>query len=150
VHDPSLDEFGQLPTFFSTQVGVLRALMVAQATGDVADTVMYVTHDGGMTWSPTTPLQGSEATTSFLDVTSFLDPLDWWIVPNANGGTSLFKTSDGGQHWASWTPGAPFAGVSMLSFGSDTLGLAIGSAGLLRTTDGGHTWTIVAAAPPPT
>jgi photosystem II stability/assembly factor-like uncharacterized protein len=149
VHDPSLDEAGQLPTFFSPQVGVLRVLMVAQTTGDVADTVMYVTRDGGMTWSPTKPLQASEAITSFQDVTNFLDPLNWWIVPNAKGGTRLFKTSDGGQHWASWTPGPPFADVSALSFGSDTMGLAIGSAGLLRTTDGGHTWMTLAPAPPP-
>jgi photosystem II stability/assembly factor-like uncharacterized protein len=151
VRDPSLDEFGQLPTFFSPQVGVLRVLMVAQTTGDVADTVMYVTRDGGMTWSPTTPLQASAVTTSFRDVTSFLDPLNWWIVPNANanGGTSLFETSDGGQHWASWTPGPPFVDVSALSFGSNTLGLAIGSAGLLQTTDGGHTWITLAPAPPP-
>jgi photosystem II stability/assembly factor-like uncharacterized protein len=108
---------------------------------------MYVTRDGGTTWSPTTPLQASAATTSFMDATSMLDPSDWWIVPSANGGASLFETSDGGQRWASWTPGLPFAGVSALSFGSDTLGLAIGSTGLLRTTDGGHTWTTLAIAP---
>ena len=51
VHDPSLVEFGQLPTFFSSQVGVLRLLLVVQATGEVADTVMYVTRDGGTTMS---------------------------------------------------------------------------------------------------
>jgi photosystem II stability/assembly factor-like uncharacterized protein len=148
-HDPSLDEFGQLPTFFSSQVGVMRVLMVAQATGDVADTVMYVTRDGGMTWSPTTPLQASAAPTSFLDVTSFLDPLDWWLVLNINGDTRMFETTDGGQHWVSWVPGPPFADISALSFGSNTLGLAIGSAGLLQTTEGGLTWTILAAASPP-
>jgi photosystem II stability/assembly factor-like uncharacterized protein len=148
VHNPSLDEFGQLPTFFSPQVGVLRMLVVSQATGDVADTVMYVTGDGGTTWSPTTPLQAPAATTSFVDGMSLLDSSHWWLVPNASGGTSLFQTSDGGQHWASWTPGAPFVGVSVLSFGSDSMGLAIGSAGLLQTTDGGHTWTTVAAASP--
>jgi photosystem II stability/assembly factor-like uncharacterized protein len=148
VHDPSLVEVGQLPAFFSPQVGVLRVLVVSQTTGDVADTVMYVTRDGGATWSPTMPLQTSATPTSFQDVTSFFDSSDWWIVPNANGGTRLFETSDGGMHWASWTPGPPFAGVSVLSFGSDSVGLAIGSAGLLRTTDGGHTWMVLAAAPP--
>jgi photosystem II stability/assembly factor-like uncharacterized protein len=153
AHDPSLDEFGQLPSFFSPQVGVLRVLLVSQTTGDVADTVLYVTHDGGATWSPTTPLQGTvqgtaATTTSFVDATSLLDASHWWIVPTASGATSLFETSDGGQHWVNWTPGAPFAGVSALSFGSDALGLAIGSAGLLRTTDGGHSWRVLAAAPP--
>jgi photosystem II stability/assembly factor-like uncharacterized protein len=127
----------------------MRVLMVSQATGDVADTVMYVTRDGGTTWRPTTPLQASVATTSFLDMTSFLDPLDWWIAPNTNGGTSLFETTDGGPHWVNWIPGLPFADISALSFGSDTLGLAIGSAGLLQTTDGGLTWMILAAAPLP-
>jgi photosystem II stability/assembly factor-like uncharacterized protein len=149
ARNPSLEEVGQLPTFFSPQVGVLRMLVVSQVTGDVADTVMYVTGDGGKTWSPTSPLQASSASTGFVDAISLVDPSDWWIAPNANGGTILLQTSDGGQHWASWTPGAPFAGVSELSFGSDTVGLAIGSAGLLRTSDGGHSWTIVAAAPPP-
>ena len=58
--------------------------------------------------------------------------------------THLFETTDGGKHWVSWIPGLPFADISALSFGSNTLGLAIGSAGLLRTTDGGHTWMIQA------
>jgi photosystem II stability/assembly factor-like uncharacterized protein len=148
THAPALVEFGRLPTFFSPQLGVLRVLGLSQATGGVAATVMYVTRDGGTTWSPTTPLPASAGTTSFDDVTSLLDLSTWWIVSSAHDpSTLLFQTSDGGQHWASWMPGAPFTGVSVLDFASSTQGWAIGSAGLLRTTDGGHTWTILAAPP---
>jgi photosystem II stability/assembly factor-like uncharacterized protein len=142
AHAPALDEFGRLPTFFSPLVGVLPVEVVSQATGDVADTVLYVTRDGGVTWSPTAPVQVS------ADVMSLLDSSTWWIVPDDDSRTRLFATSDGGQHWASRTPGTPFAGVSVLSFASGALGWAIGSAGLLRTSDGGRTWTVFAPAPP--
>jgi photosystem II stability/assembly factor-like uncharacterized protein len=145
THDPSLgalDEFGRLPTFFSPQVGVLPVEAVAQASGEVADTVVYVTPDGGATWSPTTPVQAS------ADVTSLPDPSNWWMVPTTNDRTRLVETADGGQHWASWTLGAPFVGVSVLRVvpGGQGWGWAIGEAGLLRTVDFGHTWTIVTPA----
>jgi photosystem II stability/assembly factor-like uncharacterized protein len=115
--------------------------MVSQTTGQVEDTVVYVTRDGGATWSPTTPVQAP------ADVTSMLDLSTWGIVPDANGRTRLFETSDGGQHWASWTPGAPFVDVSLLNFVSGGLGWAIGAAGVLHTVDYGHTWTVLAPAP---
>jgi photosystem II stability/assembly factor-like uncharacterized protein len=150
ANTPALVEFGRLPAFISPQVGVLRVLLVSLATGDVADTVMYVTDDGGTTWSPTTPLPADAGTTSYDDVTSLLNPSTWWIVASAHGtSTLLCQTSDGGRHWASWMPGTPFTGVTVLDFVSSTQGWAIGSAGLLRTTDEGRTWTILAAAPPP-
>jgi len=147
AHDPSLDEVGRLPTFFSPQMGVLPVLVVAQATGDVTATVLYVSHDGGASWSPTAPLTASIGATSFDDALSLLDASTWWIASSAHGDTTLFQTADGGQRWASWTPGAPFAAVSALDFVSGAQGWAIGSVGLLRTSDGGHTWTILAAAP---
>jgi hypothetical protein len=37
--------------------------------------------------------------------------------------------------------------MTVLSFVSGTLGWAIGGTGLLGTTDGGRTWTVLAAAP---
>jgi photosystem II stability/assembly factor-like uncharacterized protein len=144
--DLALDEFGRLPTFFSPQAGVLPVLVVAQATGGVSDTVLYVTRDGGASWSPTTPLPTSTGATSLDDVMSLLDPSTWWIASGAYGDTTLFQTADGGRRWASWTPGGPFAAVSALDFVSGTQGWAIGGTGLLRTIDGGRTWTILAAA----
>jgi photosystem II stability/assembly factor-like uncharacterized protein len=147
TQDPGFDEFGRLPTFFSPQAGVLPVLVVSQATGGVTDTVLYVTRDGGASWSPTMPLPASAGATGIDDVMSLLDPSTWWIASGAHGDTTLFQTADGGQRWASWTPRAPFAAVSALDFVSGAQGWAIGSAGLLRTIDGGRTWTILAAAP---
>jgi len=61
-------------------------------------------------------------------------------------GMVLYSTSDGGQHWTKLYPGANFKQVADLSFVSSTTGWAIGgqsntSSFLLKTTDGGKTWT---------
>jgi len=58
----------------------------------------------------------------------------------------LYSTSDGGQHWTKLSPGANFKQITDLSFVSSTTGWAIGrqsntSSFLLKTTDGGKTWT---------
>jgi photosystem II stability/assembly factor-like uncharacterized protein len=130
------------PTFFSAQVGVLPVAVGSQAAGGGVLSLVYVTQDGGSTWSPTTFVQAAP------DVTSVLDPSHWWIAADTDAGASLYRTTDGGAQWASLTPSGPFAHVSVLSFASSTLGWAIGNAGLLRTTDGGRTWTVLAPAPP--
>jgi photosystem II stability/assembly factor-like uncharacterized protein len=61
---------------------------------------------------------------------------------------ALYSTSDGGQHWTKLSPGANFKRVTSLSFVSTTTGWGIGgqsdtSSFLLKTTDGGKTWTLI-------
>jgi photosystem II stability/assembly factor-like uncharacterized protein len=129
------------PTFFSPQVGALTVAVGSRAAGGVVASLVYVTRDGGDTWAPTAPADTEP------DATSLLDSSHWWITADTGADGVLFSTADGGQHWANMTPGALFAHVSALSFASATQGWAIGSAGLLRTTDGGHTWTVLAPAP---
>jgi photosystem II stability/assembly factor-like uncharacterized protein len=58
----------------------------------------------------------------------------------------LYRTSNGGQQWTKLSPGASFKQVTSLDFVSSTLGWAISGQGknpslLLKTTDGGQTWT---------
>jgi photosystem II stability/assembly factor-like uncharacterized protein len=129
------------PAFFSSQLGALPVVVGSRAAGGEVLSVVYVTRDGGATWSPTAPVETIPRTASWLDMSH------WWIAADADAGGGLFGTADGGAHWAALTPGAPFAHVSVLSFVSNTLGWAIGRAGLLRTTDGGRTWAVLAAAP---
>jgi photosystem II stability/assembly factor-like uncharacterized protein len=131
---------GQPPTFFSPQEGVLPVVVGSRAAGGAVLSLVYVTHDGGATWSATTPVP------TVINATSLLNPSHWWIEPDVGADGALFSTADGGEQWVSLTPGVPFARVSVLSFVSATQGWAIGGAGLLRTADGGRTWTVLAAA----
>ena len=60
-------------------------------------------------------------------------------------------TSDGGQHWTRLPASTNFKHVTQLDFVSGTLGWAIsdqgnGSSFLLKTMDGGQTWTPISIA----
>jgi photosystem II stability/assembly factor-like uncharacterized protein len=124
------------PTFFSATDGVLPIIFSDLITGKGIATDIYVTHDGGATWKSTMPLSSALGTIDFVNIQH-----GW-----ATGGTVLYSTSDGGQHWTKLPPNANFKQVTGLSFVSSTTGWAIGrqsnnSSFLLKTTDGGKTWT---------
>ena len=73
------------------------------------------------------------------------DLIHIWVA----GGTSLYVTSDGGQRWTKIMPKITTNRISTfthLDFVSDEIGWATGSADdhptvLLKTVDGGRTWT---------
>ena len=122
-----------LPLFFNATDGILP---VSFDMGQGASLDVYVTHDGGTTWKSTMPLPAAVGTIDFVDMQH------GWVTD----GMVLYSTSDGGQHWAKLSPGANFKQVTDLSFVSSTTGWAIGGQGnnsslLLKTTDGGQTWT---------
>jgi len=66
----------------------------------------------------------------------------------ATDGKDMFVTADGGETWQSVVPNRSLQGVTQLDFVSPKVGFAIlpryqeGDI-LLRTTDGGHTWSTV-------
>ncbi len=118
------------PKFFTPREGVL-------SHPDVSYVVFYVTHDGGSTWMPTTPVtfpQGNYRGGSFADVNH------GWVTE----GDTLYVTSNGGRQWTTVRPGPPFSNVQGLEFISPQIGWATGQAlfppFLLKTVDGGHTW----------
>ncbi len=124
------------PTFFSATEGVLPIIFSDLITGRGIASVIYTTNDGGATWKSTMPLPAALGTIDFVDIQH-----GW-----ATGGMVLYSTSDGGQHWTKLSPSANFKQVTGLSFVSSTTGWAIGgqsnaSSFLLKTTDGGKTWT---------
>jgi photosystem II stability/assembly factor-like uncharacterized protein len=126
------------PTFFSATDGILPVIFSDGLSGKGIATDIYVTHDGGTTWESTTPLA------AIFDTINFVDMQHGW----ATDGTVLYSTGDGGQHWAKLSPGANFKQITSLSFASSTTGWAISrqsttSSFLLKTTDGGKTWTQV-------
>jgi photosystem II stability/assembly factor-like uncharacterized protein len=124
------------PRFFTANDGILP---VSINRGNATLLDIYVTHNGGATWQSGTPLVASATAWDFIDGNH-----GW-----ASDGTGLFMTSDGGQHWKELSPNASFHNVSRLDFVSSEIGWAIGTTeanvpSLLKTTDGGHTWTTIA------
>ncbi len=124
------------PTFFSATDGILPVIFSDGVTGRGIATDIYVTHDGGTTWKSTMPLPAAFGTIDFVDTQH------GWVTD----GMVLYNTSDGGQHWTKLSPGTNFKQITYLSFVSSTTGWAIGrqsntSSFLLKTVDGGKTWT---------
>jgi len=97
---------------------------------------LYVTHNGGQTWTPT-PLVTSNIPGNKKLMPFTIDVMDmqhaWAIL-----GTDLYATSNGGQSWTK-LPSAPQS-ITELNFVDANTGWAITPTNLLHTTDGGHTW----------
>ncbi len=135
-------------TFFNRQDGVLPTCFSAGA--DIY-TDIYVTHNGGTTWNSTSLLPFSIcAVAAFGGVSDFIDSTHGWVLDTAwtpaATTTSLYMTSDGGAHWRKLLPRTNYQDIQALDFVSDTVGWAIGAvtsetSSLLKTKDGGHTWT---------
>jgi photosystem II stability/assembly factor-like uncharacterized protein len=128
------------PTFFSPTDGILPINFVNSATDSNIATAVYVTHDGGNTWQSTTPLPGA------FNIVDFADSQHGW----ATDGSVLYRTSDGGQHWKQLSTSESLKHISQLDFVSDQIGWAISSpasnsSSLLKTVDGGYTWTVISS-----
>ena len=58
----------QPPTFFSATDGLLPVRFSDLTTSKGIATVIYVTHDGGTTWSSTIPVSAALSASHFLDI----------------------------------------------------------------------------------
>jgi len=126
------------PTFFSAADGILPITFSNVTTDSGIATAIYATRDGGKTWQSTTPIPAA------FRILSFADTQHWW----ATDGTMLYSTGDGGNHWVKISPGGNFKNIIQLDFVSDKVGWAISStaldsSSLLKTVDGGRTWTTI-------
>ncbi len=106
-----------------------------------------MTHNGGVSWSSTTPLytavpQSSGAAQTLTGI-SLLDMNNAWVI--GNNGASLYTTQDAGQHWQTVSVPAQH-GVQAISFLSHLVGWMLvrpdfDTSSLYKTTDGGQSWT---------
>lgn len=106
---------------------------------------IYVSHDGGATWTPANDTFSQDANVTGLAV----DPRDPQVVYAATGNHGLLKTTDGGQSWTvinQGLPGSPTAlSVALHPSAPDVVYAGLERAGLYRSTDGGATWQPSAA-----
>lgn len=136
-------------------------LQLAFSPGDpaivyaAAQTGLFVSRDGGVTWSAVErePVNGQPLTVLSVH------PTDSRTVYVSGPTLGILKTADGGQTWQTLTNGLPAAPALSLAIDPghpDTLfaglrsaGEGIGGAGLYRSTDGGQTWSRLSAGLPP-
>ena len=131
--------FPDSPVFFNNTDGLMH---VSYPNSGTYSDVLYVTQDGGITW------QSPILVRYYLESINFIDTLHGWAL---NGtGSALMTTSDSGRHWAKVTSSANFVQIDVLQFVSSQVGWALKDAAapnqapmyvLLKTTDGGATWT---------
>lgn len=114
-----------------------------------SSTVLRTT-DGGQTWTPQTipdnqkPFPFSPGLNTLLSVHAIDSSrvcavgAGGWVLLTGNGGATWTRKNNGS--------GAPKLNLNALFFANDTVGWAIGAQVLLKTTDGGNTWTQMPAA----
>jgi photosystem II stability/assembly factor-like uncharacterized protein len=145
------------PQFFNAREGILEAVSstavfqpetARRPKAGVLRQVIYSTHDGGATWQSGGPLPEGTNLLSFADVNH------GWAASSDTA--DLWATTDGGRTWTKIASGslAAYAGgggaaYSALDFVSPQIGWAERGAPdystlLLKTTDGGRTWTQIA------
>lgn len=140
------------PMFFSARHGILPVFydnLDSQSYRPIASfAIFYVTDDGGMTWTSTTPVSTAHSGIVLdrhgqsLRTYSFVDANRGWLAD----GDVLYATSDGGRQWMKIQPAPPFTDVKQLDFISSQVGWALRQTSpfLLKTLDGGRTWAPVA------
>jgi photosystem II stability/assembly factor-like uncharacterized protein len=105
---------------------------------------IYVSRDGGATWTPANDARSQDANVTNLMV----DPYDPQVVYAATGNHGLLKTTDGGQSWTAINQGLPeprALSVVLHPVDAGIVYAGLGTAGLYRSPDGGATWQPSAA-----
>jgi len=125
--------------FFTAKDAILP---VAYGSSTDAGVLFYVTHDGGTTWTYTTPVALPDPDHCCLGL-SFADASHGWVTD----GQVLYVTGDGGREWMKIQPSLPERPLVELNFISPQVGRATGELMLkpflLRSLDGGRTWTSI-------
>lgn len=129
----ALVQFLTAPVTFGAGRGAIAVQVEPQtANSSVSQpTIIYVTNDGGNTWTPTKAVDTGFSNTAFLPTAT-----DWWLQNQDTGG--LWRTSDGGKSWVALKTKPPTG--SHVGFVNGTQGFAWKGRDVWKTTDGGLMW----------
>lgn len=126
--------------------------------------VVLITENGGDTWRQTeeaalpAPLDGEAAFAASGTAIVTQDSALAWFGTGGGDHARVFRTDDGGRHWsvvATPLPAGRSAGIFGIAFRDALRGVAVGgdyrdpggpARNLLRTDDGGLTWTMPGAS----
>ncbi len=129
----NIGEFITTPPVFFGTTGIMPVQIFANNHNGID---LYVTHNGGQSWTPT---QFSGINTQNVYV---VDTQHAWATDTTNSNTTIvYATSNGGQSWQQVSTLAQPVGT--LSFTDDQNGWVIGATStplLWHTSDGGHNW----------
>ena len=130
------------PVFFNATDGILP-VSLAGLTNQTTATVIYITHNGGGSWNATTSVPIN------AQAIDFVDTAHGWLFSNTDDvsnhytNSTVYRTSDGGQHWTQYTIKLN-ADITGIDFISSVQGWAIDSTQTLyQTANGGQSWTKV-------
>jgi len=120
------DQMGTTPPVFFGNEGVLPVDITLPGSPQF-ELVLYVTHDGGKTWTDSTPAPVQSNTVYVID------PQHTWVSATLTG--TFFVTNNGGQTWQD-TKSSPGA-IREMSFVDPANGWAIADSMLLHRSNGG-------------
>lgn len=117
--------------------------------------VLYETKDAGGTWAPVTAITG-DAPSGICNLTALDDGTHLFAVGRANGPSHLITSKDGGATWVSKDVTTTLRMLIDAHFSSPTEGILAGmgtgassTCTIVRTTDGGATFSEVFASATP-
>jgi photosystem II stability/assembly factor-like uncharacterized protein len=132
------------PIFFSPRSAALAVFMLTSSSSGYF--VEYHSADGGRTWSGSSPIKAS----LYDDPVSFPDAMH----PFLQDGQTIYRSANGGHSWHRTHSILARDSLMRLQFVTPTIGFAVEGVGatrhtrLLRSTDAGTTWHIIAASYP--
>jgi photosystem II stability/assembly factor-like uncharacterized protein len=132
----------ELPVFTSATAGVLEVTSLSNPSS-TAILYLYRTTDAGTSWQ-----LGPNLSVSVTSVpSSVLSTGEVLVAPTVSGQVTLYQWPLGATSWTKINTGssstALLGGITQLDFVNQTTGWAVTQAGLIGTTDGGVTWTLL-------
>jgi len=138
------------PIFTSATAGVLEVTSMSLPSSP-ATLNLYRTTDAGTSWQLGPSLSGTGGTSvpTTSVPSSVLSTGDVFAAVTLNGQATLYQLPVGATSWTQINTGgsstALLSGITQLDFVNPTTGWAVTHAGLIGTTDGGMTWTVLHA-----